>query len=133
MEMSSQNSNTGTIYINPPFTQESKKQLSVNEICAIIRLCGKSRVAELKFGDLYVLFGKQTEERQESVATTDFVHTESPLAAKEKAEILQNQIEKDELQLREEQLAFMQVENPVLAEELLIKGELEGGTTQEDS
>jgi hypothetical protein len=99
-----------------------KKELSLSQLCAILRACRKSRVAELQFGDLYVRF----------VRTDDFEAIEadrtSPPAkalAESIKKVSEDKLDTDELDLKDGQLTQMLIENPALAEELMEKGEFE--------
>ncbi len=101
------------------------KPLGAEEICAILKACGASKVAELKFGDLYVAFDRQSPRKSPrgNVASEDTTAPAVDPADTPEAVNMQ-QTELDELRLRDEQVAHMLIENPVLAEELLIQGEL---------
>lgn len=89
--------------------------LSYEAIVCILKTCSESGVSSLKFGDLYVEFGKS----RTNAAT-------SPAAEMAEIEHIQeDHLTKEEVLTKEEQLAHMLVEDPSMAEELLIKGELE--------
>lgn len=106
-----------------------KFALSSSEVISILSTCRDASVSVLKFRDLYVSFGKQTrlEELQQAIQSVDV--TQSPTFAKAIAKIQtqqsQDSLEQDEIELKQEQLAQMFIENPKLAEELLLNGKLD--------
>lgn len=117
-----------------------KKSLSSDEVSVILKSCGESRVAELQFGGLYVRFhppvGTPSHEETNFVTSAHVDEASSPAPVTEITEI-QRQVAKEslelqELQLKQEQIAHALVEDPALAEELLIKGELEKEDGSED-
>lgn len=108
-----------------------KSGLSVTQVCTIIRECTKHKVSTLKFGDLELSFSvndpriynkesdkklaKSKSETQPVKAITEEQHTKLNKEA----------IEKEELELRQEQMSTMFIEDPFMAEQLLKDGELE--------
>lgn len=94
--------------------------LSTPDICAIIAACGKAKVRELKFKGLLLRLGPPDEEKPTKV-TADLEISE----AQQKASVLA--YEKLELERKEEELEYLKVENPSLYEELISKGDLDGG------
>ena len=106
----------------------TKKGLTLEELCAILKACGEARVTELKFGDLHVHFGKAAQMETNQVGS----HVDmapDPRAAKE---IAGNQIkeakrslELDEMRVRNEQISELFLTDPLRAEELLRNGELD--------
>lgn len=116
---------------NPP--------LAVDALCSIIEACGNANVAELKFGDLYLKMGQKTPiSDPRSLSLEDSGQLELPLprpSAKEIAELQAKEakraLERDEIAIREQQLADMFIEDPAEAERLLIQGELRDGEFDE--
>jgi hypothetical protein len=107
-------------------TGRPKKHMTVPEVVSIINECGASGVSELKFGDLYVKFSTKAASNIPDPLPTVTEITESQKKNESRS------LENDELNFREDQLANALLENPLLAEELLIKGELEKGVAQEN-
>jgi hypothetical protein len=112
-------------------TPDPEKTLSSDEVRAIISICGKSRVAELKFGDLYVRFDTPVEQMKQmrgiyipAADTTHLTSTDNEISAIQTNEA-QQALERDEIALKEERLAQMFIENPLEAERLLVEGKLE--------
>ncbi len=99
-----------------------KIALTPEQVCAIIKSCGESHVRVLKFAGLYVQF-------ERSAVAPAVAEIVSPPPATEMAET-PNPIEEEkallqkELAVRDDQLAYVMVENPVLAEQLLMDGDL---------
>lgn len=99
-----------------------KSALSPEQVCAIIKACGESQVRVLKFAGLYVEFERTplTPVVAEEVLPPPATEmAESQLKIEEGRGILQR-----ELQIRDDQVAQMMIENPVLAEQLLMDGDL---------
>ena len=94
-------------------------KLSRQDICLIIETCAKNGVTILKFGDLDLNFGKPAEPVQ-IASTPDKAISDANHELNTK-----NAIEKDEIDLREDAIAHMIVENPVMAEQMLLDEELE--------
>lgn len=101
------------------------KQLGAEDICAILKSCGASRVAELKFGDLYIAFDRPSPRTKAPQGAVEEKLPHPVVDPTDNPETVSaEQTELDELRLKDEQIAHMLIENPQLAEELLIKGEL---------
>jgi hypothetical protein len=95
-----------------------KKSLTVEDICAILGSCDKNGVAALKFGDLQVeFFDKQPE--------TSVAHTSAPEIAAEQSKIHNSALVEEEIRTREQQLEELFLTDPLEAERLLAKGDLE--------
>lgn len=85
------------------------------DICAIIKTCADSGVTFLCLGELTVEFNNH--------------RSEPPIQDEEVNPMLQevvseNEIERDEIALRDDQLAHMEIEDPVAYERELLKGDL---------
>ena len=102
--------------------------LSSPELSEIISSCAKNGVSKLKFGDLEIEFGKQTnsqaEEHRPDPARSSITPVEE-ITEKQHAEQNERAFVKDELEVREERLAMMFIEDPLGAEKLLLDEELE--------
>lgn len=91
------------------------KSLTVRELKAIISLCSNRGVSELKYGSLSLRFGDVAQNK---------------VTARCSSVVAQNRIdeettEKNEIEVREEQLQQMLIENPTMYENLLAQNELE--------
>jgi hypothetical protein len=110
----------------------SKTPLAVADICRIIEACGQNHVVELEFHDLRLKFGQKTPLEHVEQASAPLPAAE--IAALER--IQKKEAEKallaDEIETKEQQLAMALLEDPMLAEELQIQGELENGSDVED-
>lgn len=102
-------------------TGVKEKALSSQELDAIIRSCSAAGVAELKFGDLHITFAGKP--KVEVVATPPKV-SEPEISETQHQEQTKQTVERNEIELREEQVAFSIIENPSLAERLISEGEL---------
>ncbi len=111
-------------------------KFTVTDLCAILEACGKSHVAELKWGDLFVKFGPQSPVSQVVEHRTPVVLplesedlTPEPRPAKEIAEtqttIARESLELDEIHLKEDQLALLAIEDPQAYEQMVADGELD--------
>ena len=111
--------------------------LSSADICAIIKTCSENGVAQLKFGDLEIHFGKpETLHDDRPPAPPNHTRPATEIAATQK-QIAKKSLLKDEVSLREDELALMVIENPMEAERLIMAGELNeettDGTEEQDS
>ncbi len=127
-------STSGTM---PMANNRAKIHLSAKDVCDIIEASAKHKVTILKFGELQIEFGTKVEPQATSVAQEVF----SPLNNNPDKEISEKAHEAstkatlvaDELELRAEQIALMQIENPLLAQQLLLDGELEDDDGDDES
>lgn len=90
--------------------------MKVEEICEILRTCKESGVTELSFRGLKVKLGHQASSYTHTVSTPQPVY--------EKIEAPQ-EIQKHELELREDELALLAIEDPLEYEAAVARGELE--------
>lgn len=116
--------------------------LKAEEVCRIISTCAKSNVAVLKYGDLYVRFGPNSEPRKKKASKPDAI-PENPTATdpdprtsdtaiSENAEEIEREThERDELNLREQQIQESAITNPLEFENMLASGDLEDDGTEE--
>lgn len=106
----------------------AQKNLSAEEICLILKACGESQVAMLKYGDLCVRFGKHTETRSGVQALGDPDTVPPTTSATAIAATQDTEAEKSLLQgevaFREDEVAMMLIEDPARAEQLIMEGEL---------
>jgi hypothetical protein len=102
----------------------TKCALSAQEICDIIRACGEQGVAELKFGDLQVVFppkwGSWPGQKPLSFASS----SEAALSEAQTTQIAAETLEKEAISLKEDQLAELALTDPLEYERLLSEGEL---------
>jgi predicted nucleic acid-binding Zn-ribbon protein len=102
-----------------------KISLQVKDICAIIKSCRNCGVTKFKFGDLEVDFGRPALSPHgkcgEAVNHLSVAEITDEIHEKQMKEAL----EQDELRLKDEQVAQALIENPLLAEQLIMDGELE--------
>ncbi len=109
-----------------------KTVLKADEVCGIILHSGKANVSELTFGDLHVRFGAPKSERQPEELSlvgqsqpTAPTSSETILSDEEAARITKDTLEIQELLTREQQMAELQLTDPVEYERQLAAGELE--------
>ncbi len=106
--------------------------LSSRDVCEILSACAANKVSVLKFGDLYVRFGPSAEE----LATTAIVeaqehaansktNSDKEISESDHERINREGLEVEELRTREQQLAELQITDPLAAEEMLMNEELE--------
>jgi hypothetical protein len=113
----------------------AKSPLTPAQVCAIIKACRDAQVTELQLGDLYVRFGPQAkpgDQMEAPAAIPANVAQAAPTPQKkpgpespEAHEEATKALVQEELNFREEQLALMWIEDPLAAQELILKGELE--------
>lgn len=107
---------------NGPSSTTEKTGFSVDDVCRILEACGKSRVAVLELGPLFISFG-QPEPKVENVSEDLFQPTAAIVAIqKQQAE---RALLADEIRLKQSQLDELPLSDPYLNEQLLISGELE--------
>lgn len=109
----------------PKGNKELKKTvLNTVEVCTIIKAGAKSNVTLLKIGDIEIWFGKPTEPD----VIQHVLHPPSNYPTGEEIPVdhkQQNQLslEIDEIRLKEDRLAQMIIENPALAEQMILDGD----------
>jgi hypothetical protein len=92
------------------------KDLTIEELREIILICRKEGVSELKYGSLHFVMGeKVVADKQQRVnkSKIDKIDEDTTL--------------RDEISLREEQLAMAMIENPSAYEDLLAQNEINNG------
>lgn len=102
--------------------------LSGSEICKIINACAKKGVSKLQLGPLLVEFGQQNQTSAPSPVKLAF--PENVIQEQEKES--KNALEAEEINLREQQIAELQLTDPLKFEEMLESGQLEPGGDQDD-
>ncbi len=108
-------------------TAPKKSLLTFSQVCSILKACGESRVAELKFGDLHVTFHppvKEGPEAQQYFPTTP-TPPEAEISDQQREQLEKHALAEDERRVKEEQLQQMLIEDPAGYERLLAEGELE--------
>jgi len=103
-----------------------KKSLTSKQICDIIKYCKDSGVISLEFRDLKVKFSDQGEHY-----TDDEAYIYDSKSEGSENQIHEDTILQDEIDIREDQLAMADVENPELYDELRELNELEGAVNAE--
>jgi hypothetical protein len=98
--------------------KKEKNGLTCQNICDILRICGETGVKDFKFQDLHVVFesklhndkviGHYSSGQEDGIST---IESKTMLA-------------QEELNYRDEQLANLQLTDPLLYEELVSQGEL---------
>lgn len=94
--------------------------LKAKEVIALVKACGAAGVAELSIGELSIRFSTTT-----PVAETTSTNHQIVSVPTGQPEDPVHAFERDEQQLKEEQLDLMLIENPAKYEELLMAGDLE--------
>lgn len=92
---------------------------SVNELCEIIKTCRKYGVADVQIADLKLQFASHDPQSPEArpVRLTK--------EQKAKAEAIEREnFEDNEARIREEQLEYLKLSDPLAYEELIARGEL---------
>jgi hypothetical protein len=109
---------------------KEKRLLNADEVCSILRTCAESGVASLKLGDLHVTFGKPAyadvqlpDPRQQPSPDTEISDQAQKIEAETRL--------KDEVALKEEEIAFSLVEDPLAYERAILRGELTDGEEAE--
>lgn len=106
-----------------------KLLLNTDDVCSIIKACGEHKVAELKFGGLYLKFDNPTgvmvgKDFQISQSVPQS-HPDTEISERQAKQIEQEVIAVAEIQTKEDRLAQMMLEDPAEYERLLQSGELE--------
>ena len=127
-----------------------RSSLTASDVCTIIEQSAKAGLAELSFDGLQISFVRTYEQRQIIHGKVGGLEPPSPeaLAQMQQASLhpspynnlsdehhiqrTKEQIEEDEIRLREDQLAQMLIEDPQKFEELLAQGELDAGIDVND-
>lgn len=104
---------------------ETTIKLKSQEICEIILASAQNGVTELKFGSLYIAFGKQTGPQGSPGTVYGASTPDNEISDKTHEQSNKDSLLKDELDLRDDQLSQMQIENPLKAEQMLLDQELE--------
>lgn len=106
-----------------------KYHLTAHDVCLIIKECGVAKVAKLEFCGLRLEFGPSAGQAVPDYASAHVFQAPTPTPETEISEIQRKEAEKafvkDEVDVREDQIAELLVTDPVEAEKLLIAGELE--------
>lgn len=96
------------------------KELKFGEIKKLIELCEQKGVSEFVLGDMRVVFRAQTKVSLQTPAVVQTKAAEDQTQQVEK--IAFREMSRD---IDEEDLALMQIEDPIRYEQMLIEGELE--------
>lgn len=103
----------------------SKHKLTADEICKIIEKCAVHKVGKLYIGNLRLEFASQDDETPERVP-----NSKPSVESKVNSPVNHEKINKETLQLEEarvktERVLNALIENPMLAEELIVTGRAE--------
>lgn len=101
-----------------------KSVLNFTELCSIIKTCGESRVAELKYGDFHVRFHQPVEEILNQ-ASRKPTHPEAEISDEQRKQLEKHALLEDEFRLKQDRLDQMLIESPSEFEELQAMGDLE--------
>lgn len=110
-----------------PEKRTRTKTLDVESVCRIINTCAGAGVAKLSFGPLHLEFLRQLGPYDPS----DLHPTDTAISARADS-IEKDTLERDELKLKEEQLAFSVVEDPLGFENALLSEDLEDADAETD-
>lgn len=99
-------------------------ELKIKDICALIKICGESKVKELKFGDLHVVFAPEALGQANQVLAQS-TKVFSGQVVSDEAEAFQQ----DEVKIKDLKLEMALIENPAEYEQMVLAGELEDGET----
>lgn len=96
------------------------------EISEIIRQCSAQGVTELKYGDLHLAFRPKIEMEmgEQNPSRHQTKPTEAAISDEQHDKQSKQSLEKDEMDLREQQIAELHITNPLLAEQLMVEGDL---------
>lgn len=97
------------------------KNLTSQEICAIIKECARQNVAEMTYGELHVKF-QPLGERVEMHLEPSMKRVRVPAKTLEKIET--EAIKTGELAVKDDDLAAMLIEDPAQYEKLVLQGDL---------
>ncbi len=89
--------------------------LTPEELCAILKACGDAKVAEMDFGTLHVRFDRPD---QKPLPNPGIAVSDDTLK-----QVTERVLREDEHRLREDQMALLQIENPLAAEQLALEDE----------
>lgn len=118
---------------------DSTKGLDTEQVLSIMESCARHGVTTLKFRDLEFTRGPQAPQATEpepaandatQVLTPDATMSESQ-KPNEKAPVPLEDFEQPELELREDQIAELQLTDPLLAEQMMMSGELQDAGTND--
>lgn len=119
-----------------------KMVLTSDDVCSIIKVCGEAKVSELRFGGLHVKFsGSEPRSGFEPVreatepqlqAIPSLSNPDAATSGQMHEKINEDSLVNEETLSREEELAMALIEDPVLAEKLIIAGKLEEETNVPD-
>ena len=111
-----------------------KMVLSTDEVLRIIQTCAASGAIELKFNGLEIKFGAGKPEPAPSPGESPSQTVQVPAVAEmteiQHTEQTKKAVEKDELLLREQQMAELMITDPLEYERQVNQGELEDDTDE---
>lgn len=102
---------------------KTKGFLSGDAVCSIVDACAKSKVSHFRWGNLEFCFSG-------SLALEPSPFKLAPEYALQE-QIEKDEIEREEISTREDQIAELWITNPAKAEEMLEQGELDLSSTQD--
>jgi hypothetical protein len=95
------------------------------DLCAIIEVCAQHNVSRLKCRGLDLEFGRTASSEPGQGSFHDSLAPVAAITDIEHEQSSRDSLENDELAMRDEQVALAVIEDPALAEQLFIDGELE--------
>ncbi len=104
------------------------KDLDSKAICSIIESCATHGVTSLKLGDFFIEFSPKAKPESLPEVLTSETHSTNPEAAisdQQHKENTKELLEREEISLRDQEIAEMQITDPLGAEQMLLNGELE--------
>jgi hypothetical protein len=101
-----------------------KTTLDASDICAILKACGEHGVAELKFGDLQVVFPPKWGSWPGQRPLTPASSSDNALSEAQTSIVAAETLEKEAISLKEDQLAELLLTDPLEYERLESEGEL---------
>ncbi len=105
--------------------------LDLDDLKAIVKICVKNRVRSLKWQDFILDFGCGPAEENNPAPPPLPSQRKKPVKAitgEEQTAQTKLGLLEDELVLREQQIADLQLTNPLAAEEMIVNGELDDDT-----
>lgn len=118
---SKKNSTSGMNFMDKPF-------LSSEEICRIIEVCSKRGVSYFEYGHLSIELTNR-----EAVPAINSKKISSGNVLQEQEKIEQTELLAEEIKTREEQIAELMITDPLTAEEMIERGELEESEDDDES
>lgn len=114
----------------PPPTRRPGTDLHVDQVCRILEVGAKSGVKELNFLGLRVVYGQPVVPESPTPTVPSLAPTSSDLTEIQHQALSEASLERDEVVMREEQLAEFLVTDPLRYEQMLTNGDLTDGSSE---